>query len=253
MITLEKDQLSIIAPLFRQHDFDTVILYTVLGGYHGNAVVDSIDKPQVARLDSGSFTILAGDPNHPAAEEIIKYKPIQFTTPPTSEWANLLEKVFSGNITELKFTECYAHSVKVKHLEDFINMIPSDYYIAPIDRMLAEKIAGDLDNDYFLEHFDSVNDFLIRGIGYCIVHNNQIVSAATSTAACKHAIDIEIKTHPDYQRTGLGTIIGASLVKGCLEQDIEPKWLAANDRSQRLAKKLGYTVGEEYVTFMIGD
>lgn len=225
----------------------------MLGGYHGVAVVDSIDNPQVARLDSGTFTIMAGDPYHPAAESLIKYKPIQFTTPPTAEWADLLEKTFSENITKLKFTECYAHSVKVKHLEDFINMIPSDYHIASIDRVLAEKIAGDLDNDYFLEHFDSVNDFLIRGIGYCIVHNNQIVSAATSTAACQHAIDIEIKTHPDYQRTGLGTIIGASLVKGCLEQDIEPKWIAANDRSQRLAKKLGYTVGQEYSTFMIGD
>lgn len=252
MITLEKDQLALIAPLFSRHNFDTVIRNTVLNGYHGKAVVDSTDNPQVGRLDSGDFTILAGNPNHPATKAIIDCKPIQLTTPSTPEWANLLETFFPNTLTKLKFTECYAQSIKVKYLEDFINMMPLGYYIAPIEKLLAEKIASDLDNDYFLKHFNSVDDFLIRGIGYCILHKNQIVSTATSIAACKRAIDIEIKTHPDYQRTGLGTIIAASLVKGCLEKNIEPKWLAANDRSQRLAKKLGYTVGAEYTTFMIG-
>lgn len=253
MIELNKDQLNIIAPLFKQHSYDTVILYSVLEGYHGTAITDSLEAPNVARLDSGSFTILAGDPTHPNAMELIKSKPIEITTPTSAEWANLLRKIYGPSIIELEFTECYSKTVKIKHLEDFITMIPSDYHIEPIDRLLAEKIASELDNNYFLEHFDSVNDFIIRGIGYCILHNGQVVSAATSTAACQHAIDIEIKTAADYQRTGLGTIIGATLVKGCLEKDIDPKWLAANERSRRLAEKLGYTKGETYTTFMIGD
>lgn len=253
MITVDKDQLHRIAPLFAQHQYDKVILYTVLEGYHGTAMVDSIENPQLARLDSGTFTILGGDPNHPQAVELLKAAPIEITTPETEEWANLLEKTFKGSISQIEFTECYSKSIHPKYLDDFINMIPSDYHIEPIDRRLAEQIANDLDNDYFLEHFSSTNDFMVRGIGYCILHNGQIVSAATSTAACQHAIDIEIKTNPDYQRTGLGTIIGASLVKGCLDKDIDPKWIAANERSCRLAEKLGYTRGDTYTTFMIGD
>lgn len=253
MIKLEKNQLQRIASLFSQHQYDTVILYTILEGYHGEAFVDDINNPTVARLDSGTLTILGGDPTSEHVNDLLHSKPIQFVSPETKEWHTVLEKEFKGKISQIEFTECYSSSININHLDDFINMMPSDYYIVAIDRLLAERITSELDSDYFLEHFSSINDFLLRGIGYCILHNNQIVSAATSTAACLHAIDVEIKTNADYQRTGLGTIIAASLVKGCLEKDIDPKWLAANDRSSRLAKKLGYTKGTTYTTLMIGD
>lgn len=253
MIKLEKKQHQRIASLFSQHQYDTVILYTILEGYHGEAFVDDINNPTVARLDSGTFTILGGDPKSIHAKDLLHSKPIQFVTPETEDWRALLETEFKDSISQIEFTECYSSSINSNHLDDFINMMPTDYYIQAIDRVLAERIASEMDSDYFLEHFDSINDFLIRGIGYCILHNNQIVSAATSVAACQHAIDVEIKTNPDYQRTGLGTIIAASLVKGCLEKDIDPKWLAANDRSTRLAEKLGYTKGKSYITLMIGD
>jgi len=81
---------------------------------------------------------------------------------------------------------------------------------------------------------------LKRGIGYCILHRDRIVSAATSMAASKKAIDIEIETVPDFRNQGLGTTVGAKLVLHCLEKKIEPRWLAANVISEKLALKLGY-------------
>ncbi|MBN2899516.1 MAG: GNAT family N-acetyltransferase [Clostridia bacterium] len=253
MHIFHKVDLPKLAPLFAHNRYDKVILYSILEGYHGTAMADSLDDPKVARLDSGSHTILGGDPTHPAAEALLLARPMGIVTPENDEWRQLLHRTFNGSISQIDFTECYSNTIKVHHLDDFINMLPSSYKIQPIDRHIAEQIAKDQDNEYFLEHFESVNDFLVRGIGFCILNNEQIVSVATSIAACQHAIDIEIKTSPDYQRTGLGTIIGASLVKGCLEKDIDPKWLAANDRSCRLAEKLGYTRGEQYISFMIGD
>jgi GNAT superfamily N-acetyltransferase len=253
MIKVEKEDLHKIAHLFSLNQYDKVILYSVLEGYSGSALVDSLENPQVARLDSGTFTILGGNPLAPGVLDLIKARPIQIVTPENDEWAKLLHKEFKGTISQIQFTECFSNSINPSHLDDFINMIPNGYQIKVVDRELAERINQEMDSEYFLEHFQSINDFLIRGIGYCILNNNQIVSAATSTAACQHAIDVEIKTAPDYQRTGLGTIIGASLVKGCLEKNIDPKWLAANDRSCRLAKKLGYTPGESYTTYVIGD
>jgi len=253
MIKVSKEHLHKLSPLFSHHQYDKVILNTVLEGYHGHAYVDSLENPKIARLDSGTFTLLAGDANLPEAEELLKFKAIQIVTPETEEWAKLIHKIYPSSISQIEFTECFSTSINSCYLDDFINMIPSDYHIKEIDLSLAERIANEMENDYFLEHFSSVNDFLLRGIGYCILHNNQIVSAATSTAACQHAIDVEIKTQPDYQRTGLGTIIGATLVKGCLQKNIDPKWIAANKRSRKLAEKLGYTSGSSYLTLIINE
>lgn len=49
----------------------------------------------------------------------------------------------------------------------------------------------------------------------------------------------------------MGTVVGAALVLHCLQRGIEPKWLAANSVSERLALKLGYTKGETYTNCCI--
>jgi len=55
----------------------------------------------------------------------------------------------------------------------------------------------------------------------------------------------------EYRRKGLGTAVGAKLVLHCLQGGIEPKWLAANAASEKLALKLGYESGETYETFEV--
>jgi RimJ/RimL family protein N-acetyltransferase len=70
-------------------------------------------------------------------------------------------------------------------------------------------------------------------------------------AQSSKAIDIEIKTSPDFRKKKLGTVVGAKLVSYCLENKIEPRWLAANPVSEKLAMKLGYIRGESYDTYEI--
>jgi RimJ/RimL family protein N-acetyltransferase len=70
-------------------------------------------------------------------------------------------------------------------------------------------------------------------------------------AMCKGAIDIEIETSADFQGKGLGTTVGAKLVLYCLENNIEPKWLAANPGSEKFALKIGYTKIGTYDIFGI--
>ena len=70
-------------------------------------------------------------------------------------------------------------------------------------------------------------------------------------ARSSQAIDIEIETVPGFREQGLGTAVGAKLVSHCLERGIEPRWLAANAASERLALRLGYVRGETYETFAV--
>lgn len=113
-------------------------------------------------------------------------------------------------------------------------------------------MASDLGNEFFFESFESIEDFLVRGVGFCLVHGERVVSAATSVAACRDAIDIEIETAPDYRMKGLATTVGARLVLYCVARGIDPKWLAANAPSEGLALKLGYEKGTSYETLEIG-
>lgn len=109
----------------------------------------------------------------------------------------------------------------------------------------------DIHNDYFFEHFDSVEDFLTHGIGFCITQNDRIVSAVTSMAAAGRVINIEMETHYDYRNKKLGAAVCAALLLYCLDNNIEAQWLAANDISGKLAEKLGYDRGDSYKTFII--
>ena len=78
---------------------------------------------------------------------------------------------------------------------------------------MCQQLNSDIPNEGFLETFNDVDDFLRRGIGFCILNEDmRIVSATTSIAAARNAIDIEIETAMNMRRKGLGTIVGAKLV-----------------------------------------
>ena len=59
---IESGRREIVKPLFENCPYDRVLTDSVLEGHFGNAYVDVVDDPQVARLDSGAFTMLGGYP-----------------------------------------------------------------------------------------------------------------------------------------------------------------------------------------------
>lgn len=129
--------------------------------------------------------------------------------------------------------------------------IDSNYKILRIDKKLANQLLVDINNNYFFEHFSSIDDFLVRGIGFCVKYNDTIVSAITSMAATEKMINVEIETHYEFRNKSLGTAVSARLLLYCLENKIEAQWLAANKISEKLALKLGYSKSEIYKTFII--
>jgi len=251
VIEIEAADRNILIPLFANCQYDRVLIDGVLEGSFGSACANSISQPTVARLDSGAFTMLGGDSGAVEVKDLLHCAPIYYVTPQSNEWRDLLQTEFGDSMSALSFTDFSSVSLDCVHLAKLIEAIPPTFELKPIDRLLAAQLPSDIGNEYFFENFYSVDDFLGRGIGYCILHRNRIVSAATSMARSKKAIDVEIETVTAFQRQGLGTVVGAKLVSHCLEQEIEPRWLAANAVSEKLALKLGYVRGESYETFAI--
>jgi RimJ/RimL family protein N-acetyltransferase len=195
--------------------------------------------------------MLGGSPQSPHVRDILRHKPIRYATPENDRWKRILQEEYKDRIFLIHFVDFSAHSLKRSHLEKLVKKIPYGFELRRLDARLSAQLRSDIKNEYFFENFQSIEDFLKRGIGYCILYKRKIVSAATSMAMCGGAIDIEIETSKNFQGQGLGTVVGATLVLYCLENSIEPTWLAANAESERLALKLGYTRIGTYDTFGI--
>ncbi|MEE9518185.1 MAG: GNAT family N-acetyltransferase [Candidatus Adiutricales bacterium] len=251
LVEIEADNRYKLEPLFENCQYDRVLIDSVLEGCFGRAYADSASKPTVSRLDSGGFTMLGGDPDTVGVKELLQVAPVQYVTPQNDKWQNLLEDEFGVRISKLPFTDFSAFSLDPNRLAEIIRNIPSPFRLKQIDKPLAEKLPSDVGNEYFFENFWSIDDFLGRGIGYCILHQNKIISAATSMAQSSKAIDIEIETVPDFRKRNLGSVVGAKLLSHCLGKGIEPHWVAANAISEKLALKLGYIRRESYETFAI--
>ena len=251
VVEIAAEERCILAPLFRETRYDVVLRNSVLEGHFGVSYADSRSAPSVARLDSGAFTVLGGDPGAAAVTALLRHAPIHYVTPANDEWRQILEDEFGERFVALRFTEFSPRSLDQKRLAELVRSLAEGFELRRVDRELLERLPTDTGNEYFFENFASVEDVLERGIGYCVLHKDRIVSAATSMARCKGAIDIEIETVPEYRRRGLATVVGARLVSHCLQRGIEPKWLAANPGSEILALKLGYDKEGTYETLEI--
>jgi GNAT superfamily N-acetyltransferase len=252
IVEIASPERNVLVPLFRENRYDTVLINSVLEGYFGVSYADSKSTPSVARLDSGAFAMLGGNPQASAVTALLRHAPIYYVTPENDGWRRVLKDEFGDRISSLSFTEFSPCSLDAGRLSGLTQRLLAGFELRRMDRRLARRLLSEMGNEYFFENFESIEDFLNRGMGYCIVHEDRIVSAATSMAMCRGAIDIEIETVPEFRRRGLGTVVGAALVLQCLQRGIEPKWLAANSVSERLALKLGYEkMGETYETYGI--
>jgi len=242
---------SRLVTLFAAHRRDRAIIDCVLEGHVGQAFADDLAAPTVARLDCGPFAALGGDPDSPAARDLVRHAPIDWVTPETDAWRAFLEAEFAGRIRRIDFVELSAVSLDAGRLEALSRALPKGFTLAGLDTQLAEALIRDLGKKWLLDSYASMDDFLARGIGYVVLCEGRVVASAASAVSSSRAIDIDIEVAPAHRRKGLGAAVGATLALECVQRGIEPLWLASNDISVHLAEKLGYVVRGEYGTFEI--
>jgi len=130
-------------------------------------------------------------------------------------------------------------------LEDYIEQIPSDCYLAPRDRGL---IAQSLDYDLTLATFGSVENVLAHTLGVMLMRENVLLCEAATGAPTHGRIEIGVTTHEHHRKQGYATITCAQLIKVCEAQGYRTWWDCAkqNRASVALARKLGYHNEREY-------
>lgn len=237
-------------------DFTDTMINSYIDGYMGKAWVDNIRNPKVAQIKVGVFYFFSGDSNIKEARELLEnIHGEALIIVETDEWANLIKEVYNEGLCKLKryaFERSF-ESFNIEDLKKNVKELSKEYELRKIDEEIAySKSLQELTED-FTSQFDSIEHYLERGLGFCILHNGKVVSGASSYNSYKGGIEIEIDTLEEYRRKGLAKIVASALILYCIENNIYPNWDAANLESVGLAKKLGYKMKKEYNAYYIDN
>lgn len=241
-----------LVPMFE--GIDSTIVQSYLQGHMGTAYVDDLENPTVAQIIVGVFVFYAGNPDTGAAEEMLNNLPdYNLIIVDSDDWKKRIESVHSSRFEKFpryRFEKDPGHLNRA-HMQNLLSSIPEDYEIKKVDRDIAASASFNELSEDFVSQFDSIDDFLERGIGYAVLFEGKVVSAATSFSIYDDGLEIEIGTDPEYRRKGLAAITASALILDCLDNGLYPSWDAANAESAGLAKKLGYIFKETYDTYFI--
>ena len=233
---------------------DTLILSAqqgIMGEIYGTGEGTVIS----AAVVSGDFSFFAGKPDLELARFVPGGCGKNFTiaVPENEQWCRMLElahgeKAVRGTRYAIKKETGIFYPEKLRCI---VNSLPAGYTLRRIDEDIYYKcVEQDWSRD-FVANFADFGQYQQIGLGFVVLHGDQIVSGASSYTAYRGGIEVEIVTREDHRRFGLASVCGAALILKCLELDLYPSWDAANIRSVGLAEKLGYHFSHTYPVYEI--
>jgi GNAT superfamily N-acetyltransferase len=215
---------------------------------YGVLKTDKTDPPFVAEYLYPPLVYLSGDSDTTEAIALIRtISPMQIIITPNQEWIDLLKQELEPNLIPQKRWKLDHNSLDILHLQQLIDSLDSEYTI----EVLTEDILLNCDKNFIRIMYTfhgSVEAFLKKYTGFCILHHGEAVSMAYPGHPFEDEFEIHIETidSPKYRRKGLATVVAARIIQYALNNELVPNWDAANEASVSLALKLGYTNPIEY-------
>ncbi len=256
MIEIEGQKKEKLGLFFQDYRWNYLVDAVLEDAVVGRALVDNVVDPQAAVLELSKIKLYipGGDPGHSVVKEFLKgLRGFAAIIPISNSWDSLIQVVFAGKSVALPRYAFTSEGLDLMQLRDLCVKIPDDYRMVPLDLELTHKLKkekSEFSSDH-LVNYESPEDFLTRGFGFCILDKDEIVSVATTFATCQRGIEIQINTRDAYKRQGLATAVAAQIIVHSLEQGLDPNWDAANENSVGLAKKLGYTPQGTYRMYLV--
>lgn len=223
------------------HDCGSVYPLSVAEGIQeGDIFTDSVkDYKKVLFWAHSGFAYLAGNVDEPFAEDIYEF---MGTKSNTRRFLLMTRNKYIQEYFEQKDDVIAEKRYLFEYSGDrglVEPSLPVGYELKEIDNELLKKISGKIVPSLF---WKDVNEFLVKGKGYCVTCDNDIASWAFSAAVSTKEIDIGIETNPKYKQQGLGIIVAKKMIQYTIEQAKEPVWAChyKNVASEKMAEKLGF-------------
>ncbi len=239
------------------HLFDTfktgrAVIFPALSQGRGQIWVDSIDSPTVAKFRLNTLIFFAGNSNSVFAKEILQtIEPMQPLFVP-DDWIDFLEEEWGDRLGKQKRTRMSPDSLDLEYLRELRNRLPNEYKLERVDLKTAKRLDK-RKHVHIALYYDGSDDFVENGIGFCIKHDDKVISLASTYTPYTDKFEIQVDTidDPRYRQKGLATSVCAALMTYALENDVVPHWDAANEASVQLALKLGYTNPYDWNVFYL--
>ncbi|TCL61049.1 GNAT acetyltransferase-like protein [Kineothrix alysoides] len=253
MYEVSSKDMSKIAPLFQNASH--TIIWSCLQGYMGRAWTDDLEHPSSAQIVVGDFCFFAGAPDRELAANIHVDSPsgLLLLIPESPGWGVLIEETYPES-----FERFMRYSIKKEpeafHKETLsgnIADLPDGYSLHRIDEAIYRRLLKLDQLRDLCSVFSSYKAYERHGLGFVVMCEDTIVSGASSYTVYDKGIEIEVDTLPEYRRKGLAFICASRLILECLEKGLYPSWDAMNKESVTLAERLGYHLGDEYVTYIV--
>lgn len=120
--------------------------------------------------------------------------------------------------------------------------VPAGFELRNLDRDLIPKTSKfklDLDSRFW----SSTEDFVLNGLGVCLLKDNEILSVCYAAAISDGLAEVDVVTDEAYRAHGLATVVSRQFIRECLTRGITPTWdcFDYNTGSVRLAERLGFS------------
>ena len=226
----------------------------------GEIFVDNLNEPKSVFSYSMRRFFLAGNPNNDgfnqgvkgffndtlypnAADMKIPHFALHFSP---MDWDDVIPKILDGINPVKDGRHYYAfRDSQLKH--DWRSLIPEGFTLRRVDQdLLAERHLENLDRvtEELQSERSSVEDFLGKSFGYCLVRENEeIVAWCMSEYNCVGRCEVGIETVEDYQRRGFATVTASAVVEHAFSTGLtEVGWhcFASNQTSIATALKVGF-------------
>ena len=198
---------------------------------HINDFIDKVIFPEAKKLGLNSFIAIG---NH-------------------SRWDKIIERIFEHRHIQRSHQNVY--KLRGHYKGDSELSIKRGYDLLKIDEELYRNKEKNLKNIGFLHSkvlgfWASPEKFFQKGIGYCIVYQNKIVSLCFSGFVAENVHGIDIETIEEYQGNKLGQKAAHCVVKDCVSKGMIAYWDCeeANKPSNVIAINIGL---ENYLNYLV--
>ena len=223
----------------------------VIEGQMGKAFVDDLQEPTVFKIQVGPFFYFAGDATSPGGQAMLEsITPSTLLMSYSPGWIEAGKRMYGERLVGFDRYNFSSEHISAEYLDHLCQISAFREDVRRMDLPFAAQLWG---QDHFIDlsDFDSVEDFVQRGIGFYLEKHGTVVGAAYSSLVCSRGIEASLFVLDDYRWQGIATILGSCLLKWCLENNMEAHWDAANPESCKLAEKLGYIQTGEYQAYYL--
>lgn len=253
MIIVSKDHFQLIktklneAPTFVFSILDSMI--------KGTVYADAVDyKTLLIATDSGLNYVAGQVSDERFLQHLVKIfdasveQGKRFTLfSPSAAWDREIEKYLKQQVGKV---QRYAFSFDAQTYKNRKNSDKSEYDVAKIGQADIQHCL-EFDNKYYDTYWDSTDNFIQNGIGFCVKDNEQIISASVSIFKSTKFAEIDIVTDSHYRGKGLASIVAEQFIDDCLAAHIQPRWDCDidNQASINLGTKLGFINPRPYSVY----